>query len=248
MSATPPSAALWDGKASWWRATFTHGADAEYESEIIPLVVGELGGGRVLDLGCGEGQVTRALTAAGATVVGVDVSRRQLENAAAEGASALACAAGESLPLADGAFDAVVCCLVIEHSEDPDALLGEAARVLRRGGVFLLLVNHPMYQGPGSGFVDDQILGERYWRVGPYLTEQVVVEAVDKGVLIPFAHRPLSRYVNPLAEADLVLTKMMEPPPLPAFLAASVDPDLEATIPRLLAMRFEHRPRPRRRR
>jgi hypothetical protein len=35
---------------------------------------------------------------------------------------------------------------------------------------------------------------------------------------------------------------MHEPPPLPEFLAGSVDPDLEAAIPRLLAMRFELRP------
>ena len=79
------------------------------------------------------------------------------------------------------------------------------------GGRFLLLVNHPMFQGSGSGFVDDQILGEHYWRVGPYLREDVVFEEVDPGVRLRFAHRPLSRYVNPLAALGCVLTRWRSP-------------------------------------
>ena len=60
-----------------------------------------------------------------------------------------------------------------------------------------------------------RFLNERYWRVGPYLHETVSVEEVDKGVFIPFAHRPLSRYINPLGATGLILlTKLLEPPPL----------------------------------
>ena len=245
-TAPPSGAALWDEHASWWRATFTDGADIEYEGEIIPLARRELGSfARVLDLGCGEGQVARALAAGGASLIGLDPSRNQLANASALGGGpSFVCAAGEWLPIATGSLDAVLCCLAIEHSDDTDAVLEEVARVLAPGGTFLLLINHPMYQGPGSGFVDDQILGEHYWRVGPYLTEQVSVEEVDSNVSIPFAHRPLSRYVNPLAALDVLLVAMFEPPPLEAFLATSVDRELEGAIPRLLAMRFEHRPAP----
>ena len=52
---------------------------------------------------------------------------------------------------------------------------------------------------PGSGWIDDQILGEQYWRIGPYLTEDVSLEELAPGVVLPFVHRPLSRYVNQLA-------------------------------------------------
>ena len=95
-------------------------------------------------------------------------------------------------------------------SSDPDALLAEAVRVLAVGGRFVLLVNHPMFQGR-EWLVDDQIVGERYWRVGPYLREDIVSEEVDPGVWLPFAHRPLSRYVNPVTALGCVLTRLKSP-------------------------------------
>jgi len=242
----PTAGEVWDAHADWWKSTFTDGADPEYEAEIVPLVIDELAGcGRILDVGCGEGQIARALARVpgGRHLVGIDPSWRQVANgAAAGGGPRYLQAQGERLPFPDDAFDGICCCLAIEHSEGGDALLAEVARVLAPGGRFLLLVNHPMYQGPDSGFVDDQILGERYWRVGPYLREGVTVEQVDNGIEIPFFHRPLSRYLNPLAEHDVLLVKMVEPPPIPAFLVGSIDAELEGAIPRLLAMRFEYRP------
>lgn len=248
MSGSTGNVHPWDAHARWWKDTFTGGADPEYEREILPLVQDEVGPAarRVLDVGTGEGQVARALQAAGPParqVVGVDPSAAQLGFAAeAAGGPVFVRGAGEALPFADGCFDAVVCCLVIEHAEDPDAVLCEMARVLAPGGRLVLLVNHPLCQGTGSGFIDDQILQERYWRVGPYLDESVAYEEVDPGVAIAFAHRPLSRYVNPLGALDVVLVHMVEPRPPRELLATSLDPELEAAIPRLLSLRFERRP------
>jgi SAM-dependent methyltransferase len=236
--------APWEENSEWWARTFTAGADPEYEHQILPLVAGHLrGAGRVLDIGCGEGQVSRHVAAGGRPlVVGVDPAPAQLARAVARGGGARYLrASGEELPFRDGSFDAAVCCLVIEHVADEDAVFCEVARVLAPGGRFLLLVNHPLFQGIGSGLVDDHILGERYWRVGPYLHDDVVVEEVDPGVHIPFAHRPLSGYLNPLADAGLLLTRMEEPAPLAQFLRGSLDPDLEAVIPRLLLLRLERR-------
>jgi SAM-dependent methyltransferase len=235
--------AIWDEHAEWWQATFTDGADPEYEEQILPLLAGQLAGAeRILDIGCGEGQVARRAAAAErrALVVGIDVSTPQLRCATRRGGDVVvARGEGERLPFRAGSFDAAVCCLVIEHIEDPEALIAEAVRVLVPGGRFLLLVNHPLFQGPGSGLVDDHILGERYWRVGPYLTEERSLEEVDPSVQIPFAHRPLSGWVNAVTARGAPLTRLDEPAPPRTFLAGALAPELEAAIPRLCCMRFE---------
>jgi SAM-dependent methyltransferase len=149
-------------------------------------------------------------------------------------------AAGE-LPLPPTGFDAVVTCLVLEHLADLDGALDEVARVLRPGGRFVMFVNHPLFQVPGSGWIDDHVLDppEQYWRIGPYLPEALTVEEVDPGVRLPFFHRPLSRYVNALADRGLYLTRMVEPAPPAGFLAAAPEYAGAATIPRLLLLRAE---------
>jgi SAM-dependent methyltransferase len=150
-------------------------------------------------------------------------------------------ASADRLPFRTGAFDAVLACLVFEHIDDADAALAEVGRVLRPGGRFLFFLNHPLLQVPGSGWIDDHILDEQYWRIGPYLIEDRSLEEVDKGVLIPFVHRPLSRYVNAMIAAGLFIVAMEEPAPPPGFLARAAEYEAAASIPRLLFLRAEKR-------
>ena len=121
-------------------------------------------------------------------------------------APAFARAGADALPFADASFDAVVACLVFEHIDDVDEAIAEVARVLAPGGRFCFFLNHPLLQTPDSGWIDDQILDppEQYWRIGPYLVEEETIEEVEKDVLIRFIHRPLSRYVNALADNGLL--------------------------------------------
>ena len=149
------------------------------------------------------------------------------------------CSAGAAaLPFADASFDAVVACLVFEHIDAVDEAIDEVARVLEPGGRFVFFLNHPLLQTPDSGWIDDQILDppEQYWRIGAYLTEASTIEQVEKGVFIRFVHRPLSRYVNALARAGLVLEQMIEPAPPPGFLARAPEYTDAATVPRLLVL------------
>lgn len=232
----------WEAHAQWWGETFANGADPEYELQILPLVASRLEGCKVvLDVGTGEGQLARHLAATDpdVSVVGLDPARLQLVQATRHGgAPRYVRGRGEQLPFRDGRFDAVVCCLVIEHVDDPDQLLSEAVRQLVPGGRLVLVVNHPLFQGAGSGLIDDQILQECYWRVGPYLVEEITVEEVEPGIRLPFRHRPLSAYVNLVASMSCPLVSLDEPAPLEQFLADSVAPELEAAIPRLAVLCF----------
>ena len=233
---------LWEAHARWWIEGFTDGADPEYEEQILPLAAAHLAGARrVLDVGCGDGQVARLACDLGAAVVGVDPTWNQIRVAAGRGGGpAYARAGAAALPFAPDSFDAVVACLVFEHIRDVDAAIAEVARVLAPGGVFLFFLNHPLLQTPGSGWIDDQILEppEQYWRIGAYLVEDETIEEVEKGVFIPFIHRPLGRYLNALAANGLLLEHMAEPPPPPGFLARAREYPEAATIPRLLFLRL----------
>ena len=96
-------------------------------------------------------------------------------------------------------------------------------------------------QTPNSGWIDDQVLDppEQYWRIGPYLVEDTTLEEVEKGVFIPFIHRPLSRYLNALADAGLVLRRMHEPAPPQGFLERAAEYQEAVSIPRLLVLLTE---------
>src|SRR6516162_8712154 len=139
-----PYESLWPADeeiARWWREGFSQGADAEYEQQILPMLAADLAGStRVLDLGCGEGQVGRlAARLPGVTlVVGADPTWAQIRVAAERDGGLLASRAeAASLPFHHQVFDAVVACLVFEHIEELDEAIAEVGRVLDDGGRFL---------------------------------------------------------------------------------------------------------------
>jgi len=229
---------LWERHAAWWREGYTEGADAEYEEQILPLAEAALRGARrVLDVGCGEGQLARRIAGLGTQVVGLDPTRAQIEAAMHRGGAAFVRARGELLPLSGGAFDAVVLCVALEHIDPFEPAIDEVARVLVPGGRFVLFLAHPLLQAPGSGWVDDEVLGEAYWRVGAYLHDDVTIDSPAPGVELSFAHRPLSRYVHAMGQAGLVIEDMVEPAPVAAVIEATGGFSNGATIPRFLMLR-----------
>jgi SAM-dependent methyltransferase len=232
---------LWDEHAQWWIDGFTDGADPEYVEQIIPLAVEELAGRhKVLDLGCGDGQIARALAAQGSDVLGVDPTQLHIDVAIERGGGPRYLLGGATkIPADDETFDAVVACLVFEHIDQMDEAMTEVARVLKPNGQFSFFLNHPLLQTPGSGWIDDHIIDppEQYWRIGPYLVETESIEEVEKDVYIRFIHRPLSRYVNALLANGMSLDRMVEPSPPAGFLARAPEYALAHTVPRLLYLR-----------
>ena len=97
---------------------------------------------RVLDLGCGAGDLLGDVRAAapGATLIGVDPAVGMLRHAREKGEIALAAMDARHLAFPDRAFDAVVLSFVLFHVPDLVAALREIGRVLRADGVVGIVV------------------------------------------------------------------------------------------------------------
>ncbi|MFZ0339444.1 MAG: methyltransferase domain-containing protein [Terracidiphilus sp.] len=93
-------------------------------------------GERILDLGCGDGQLTERIAATGAVVTGIDASPNMVAAARARGIDAKEGSA-ESLPFPDQSFDAVFSNAVLHWVRGQDAMMTEVRRVLRPGGRFV---------------------------------------------------------------------------------------------------------------
>jgi ubiquinone/menaquinone biosynthesis C-methylase UbiE len=88
-------------------------------------------GDRVLEVGCGQGHLTKALAAQGADIVGIDANPQAPEVA---GTELVRCMSAESLDFEDASFDFVVSVHAIEHIPPLQQALAEMARVLKAGG------------------------------------------------------------------------------------------------------------------
>ena len=103
--------------------------------------IGALSPQRVLEVGCGWGELAEWIARdTGAEVVAVDLSSRMVELARERGVDARV-ADVQQLPFADGEFDLVVAAWMLYHVPDLDRGLRELARVLRPGGGLVAVTN-----------------------------------------------------------------------------------------------------------
>ena len=235
MSTSTP----WETHAGWWqervhrrRRPRVRGADPPARRAAPRRRAG----------GCSTSAAARARSPAGSRrarrrpVVGVDPTEGQIEVAAARGGGAALRAGRRRAAAVRGRRvrrrrRCAWCSSTSTRSSPPSRRSPGCSRPAAGSCCFL---NHPLLQTPGSGWIDDHILGEQYWRVGPYLPTTQPSRRSRPGVELPFMHRPLSRYINVMAEVGCWSSDMDEPPPPPGFLAAAPEYGEAATIPRLM--------------
>jgi SAM-dependent methyltransferase len=95
---------------------------------------------RVLEVGCGRGELAERLLQAGLEVVACDQSERMVELTRARGVDARV-AEVQDLPFPDGTFDVAVANFMLYHVPDVDRALAELRRVLRGGGRLVAATN-----------------------------------------------------------------------------------------------------------
>ena len=137
--------------ASWWDETsllnllhgsFTPARFGYFRGVLAKRFGAATAGLRVLDIGCGGGFLAEEFASLGCRVTGIDPSPVSVGAARAHAAKRrlhidYLAGTGEELPVRDASFDVACCCDVLEHVTDVDRVIGEVARVLEPGGLFL---------------------------------------------------------------------------------------------------------------
>jgi SAM-dependent methyltransferase len=207
--------ARWEANAEYWITVIRERRD-RYRTELTDAAVldaiGPCTGLRILDAGCGEGYLTRELTAQGADAVGVDACQRLIASAGAL-AGSFAHASVNALPFADAVFDLVVANHLFSHLQDPSHAVREFGRVLRGGRRLVILTLHPCFYVEGSERAAmTSVPASRYFTTRG-VDQHFLVDGLRSPSPITSWLRPLEAYSTMLHDAGFVLTGVREPRP-----------------------------------
>lgn len=155
----------------------------------------------VVDVGCGRGRASLFAANCGAEVIGVDVNASLFEplgKALAESpARSFRLLLGEAdrVPLPDGIASKTICMEVLEHVDDPAAIMAELARITRPGGQILLSVPDPLAES-----VQRQVAPEAYWRAPNHLRvfERETFESLVSAAGLSVESRPVGSFFHAL--------------------------------------------------
>lgn len=213
-------AETWDSIADW----YTHlvrdsSAMHEFSRDILLSVLPPtLTGLHVLDVGCGEGIVTRALADRGAKVVGIDPTAALIGYAqAAEHAHPIGASYhqddGQSLAtVASESIDWVIAALSLNNIADLHATIDAIKRVLKPTGKLAFTVPHPCFDAPGATAIT--VHGSPRRVVGDYLAEGFWRSTHPQSVRRAGNHqRTISTYTTALLEHGFSIEVLAEPAP-----------------------------------
>jgi SAM-dependent methyltransferase len=204
----------WEAEAGKW-AQFarTPGHDSSHDDINLPALRDLLPepGKRTLDLGCGEGRLSRFLRSLGHRVAGADASPTMVRLAAGHPDHEPAVVAdAAALPFGDAAFDLVVAYMCLHDMDQMPQAVAEAARVLERGGRLCASIPHPVNS---AGVFQGRDGDAPFLIEGSYLDAAPADWVAERGgIQLTFhsEHRPIEAYSRALEAAGLLTEAIRE--------------------------------------
>jgi SAM-dependent methyltransferase len=207
----------WDSHArewiAWARAPGLDSYWAFHRDAFLPLIPSP--GRLTVDVGCGEGRVSRDLQAMGHRVLAADLSLAMSRAAATHPTDPAAAIVADAarLPLATGSADCAVAFMALHDVDHLDAAVREIARILTVGGHLVMAIVHPI--NSAGQFVGDRSDVDRPFVIdGSYLQPaRTIGTFAHDGLTMTFhsEHRPIQAYAESLAEAGFVIERLLEP-------------------------------------
>ena len=213
----------WGNVADWYDNLLSE--DDTYQSKVILPNLMRLAdpkkGETILDLACGQGFFSRALSESGAQVIGVDISKELIEKAKKEkekgnvGVEYFIAPSHELTMIAIATLDKIIIVLALQNIEKMKETLEECARVLKPGGKLFIVLNHPAFRIPKrSSWGYDEKENIQYRRIDGYLSEAKIQIVMNPGKpksesTVSF-HRPLQVYFKHLRNAGFAVTRLEE--------------------------------------
>jgi SAM-dependent methyltransferase len=211
-----------DNAASWIRWARQPGHDHFFWQLNLPTLLALLPApaGLTIDLGCGEGRLTRVLRQRGYRAVGFDSSPVLVRAAHGHEERAPAFLGDAAhLPFADASAALVVACMVLQDVDDLDASIREISRILVPGGRLCFAILHPLNT---AGLFRKTESGEEFSLWAPYFEKtRYEVKLARNGLELPLVgcHHPLEHYTGTLEAAGFLIEAMREPRPDDAWAA-----------------------------
>lgn len=241
----------WDRVATWYDGWVGARGSRYHLALALPAVLRLLEPApdeQILDIGCGQGVLAPYITAQGARYTGVDASPRLIGTARRRHGAHGRFLVGDARSLSStrglrrAAFDAAVFLLSIQDMDPLEPIVESLAGALKQKSRVVMLMTHPAFRQPRhSGWGVDESRALTFRRVDSYLTPMAVpMKALPGRQPTRAFHRPLSAYVNQLAESGFAVDAMEELPGDPALRPRPRDAAIdraEREIPLFLALR-----------
>lgn len=190
--------------------------------EVVKMI-GSLKGKRLYEMACGNGHLSRYFIERGARqVFASDVSQKLVTLAktkySPKGISYSVRAATDFKGIPKSYFDSVIIHQGIFYIDDLNALTKGVHRVLKKGGVFIFTLIHPLYYVAQADIGELSHLKEVLWKYQPYLKDRLFkvekewdVNDTQEKISYWQYRRPLSSYINMCGKNNLLVSEISEP-------------------------------------
>lgn len=196
------------------------GINEVIEQPAIRSLLPDVRGLRVLDMGCGAGEMCRYLIEQGAaSVIGMDVSERMLEKAKSYDDTGITYihTAAEEASFEPGSFNLVVSSFLLHYIKDISPVIKNIHGWLSPGGKYVFSMEHPiatssqgLFGDTWSSWLKDDDGKVLAWKVANYSDEGERISRWFVDGVVKY-HRTMATIINTLADSGFRINRMLEP-------------------------------------